>query len=125
MKSKRILLWFLAVLLDITFACPVIRSHVLPHVQAVSLSCGRLSNSEEVYDCVIPKSAFVDGKLYFISPEETILGTTYTVYSREVRIIAEDETLCAVDLQNIDDDMVVIVHEGELIEMGEVIIYRS
>lgn len=125
MKSKRILLWFLAVLLGITCACPVIRSHVLPNVQAVPLSRGQLSNSEEVYDCVIPKSAFVDGKLYFVSPEETVLGTTYTVYSREVRIIAEDKTLCAVDLQNIDDDMIVIAHEGELIELGEVIIYRS
>lgn len=125
MKSKRILLWFLAVLLGITCACPVIRSQVLPNVQVIPLSRGQLSNSEEVYDCVIPKSAFVDGKLYFVSPEETVLGTTYTVYSREVRIVTEDETLCAVDLRNIDDDMIVIAHEGELIEMGEAIIYRS
>ena len=122
MKSKRILLWFLVVLLGITCVCPAIRSHVLPNVQAVPLSRGQLSNSEEVYDCVILKSAFVDGKLYFVSPEETILGTTYTVYSREVRIIAEDKTLCAVDLRNIDDDMIVIAHEGELIELGNVIV---
>ena len=124
-KSKKLLIWFLAVVLIITFACPTIRYYTLPKVCAIAASKGRIAGSTEIYDCVVPKSAIEDGMIWCVSPRETVLGITYIAYSRDVFIEAEDETRCAVNLDYMGENLIVIAHDGELTDRGDVIVLRS
>ena len=124
-KSKKLLVWFLAIVLIVTFACPTIRYYTLPKVCAIAASKGRITGSTEIYDCVIPKSAVQDGVVWCVSPRVTVLGTTYIAYSRDVFIEAEDETRCAVDLSYMGENLIVIAHDGELTDRGDVIVVRS
>ena len=124
-KSKKLLIWFLAIVLIVTFACPTIRYYTLPKVCAIAASKGRISGSTEIYDCVIPKSAVIDGAVWCVTPRETVLGTTYIAYSCDVFIEAEDETRCAVDLDYMGENLIVIAHDGDLTDRGDVIVLRS
>ena len=124
-KSKKLLVWFLAIVLIVTFACPTIRYYTLPKVCAIAASKGRISGSTEIYDCVIPKSAVIDGAVWCVTPRETVLGTTYIAYSCDVFIEAEDETRCAVDLDYMGENLIVIAHDGDLTDRGNVIVLRS
>lgn len=123
-KSKKLLIWFLAIVLIVTFACPTIRYYTLPKVCAIAPSRGRITGSTEIYDCVIPKSAVQDGVVWCVSPRITVLGTTYIAYSRSVMIEAEDETRCAVDLSYMGENLIVIAHDGELTDRGDVIVVQ-
>ena len=40
-------------------------------------------------------------------------------------IEAEDETRCAVDLSYMGENLIVIAHDGELTDRGDVIVVRS
>ena len=124
-KSKNLLIWFLAIVLIVTFACPTIRYYTLPKVCAIAASKGRITGSTEIYDCVIPKSAVIDGAVWCVTPRETVLGTTYIAYSCDVFIEAEDETRCAVDLDYMGENLIVIAHDGDLTDRGDVIVLRS
>ena len=124
-NSKKLLVWFLAIVLIVTFACPTIRYYTLPKVCAIAPSKGKLTGYTEIYDCVVPKSAITDGVIWCVTPRETVLGTIYIAYSRDVFIEAEDETRCAVNLDYMGENLIVIAHDGELTDRGDVIVLRS
>lgn len=121
----KVIIVLLAVSFLAMYASSAIYYFVTPKVYAMSQQKGRLMG--DVYDCVIPKDALTgDTVLYFASPEETVVGTRHRIFSRSVVILAEENGQVAVRCDGLSEDtLIVLAHDGEIEEYGDVIVLRS
>lgn len=119
----RAVIAMLAVSVAAMYASAGIYYSITPKVYAMRVQKGRLNG--QVYDCVIPKDAVVDGAVYFVSTRETVVGERHRAFSREVRVLAEEggEVAISVDSSN-SDLLIVLAHDGEIENNEDVIVFR-
>lgn len=127
MHFVKIIIYFFTGLLIVTYASATVNYYTTPKVYAIAQQKGRLDNNSELYDCVIPKNALVNGdKIYLAYSWQSVMGTKYAVISSNVTIVDEDDYKYAIRIQDIMDDwLIVVAYDGELTEKGDIIILRS
>lgn len=120
-------IYFFAILLIAIYASATFNYYMTPKVYTISQQKGRLDNNSELYDCVIPKNALVNGdKIYLAYSWQSVTGKKYAVVSRNVTVLDSDDYKCAILINDVMEDwLIVIAYDGELIEKGDVIILRS
>jgi hypothetical protein len=121
----RMIIRMLCFVFCLTIISSTIYYYSNPKVYVISPQKGKIGN--DIYDCIIPKECLFDETvMYFTKEKETVLGTRFVVFSKCVTILAEENGKVAVpvDIRN-DDIHIVVAYEGELIEGGDVIVFRS
>ncbi len=116
--------YFILILIFTTTASVTINYYKTPKVYAIPIQKGRLANSSEIFDCIIPKGAIKkDGTIFLAYPLQSVMGQRYIVTSSEIAILDEDEYNYAVDIPYTGIDYrIIISSEREISDGIEVII---
>ncbi|MCL2159215.1 MAG: hypothetical protein FWH48_07400 [Oscillospiraceae bacterium] len=122
----KIIAWFLAGLLFATYASGTIYYYATPKAYAVPQQKGRLEGDPQIYDCIVPKAALVEGDgIWLAYSWQSATGEKHSVAFCGAEILASDDYSYAVSLRNaMKDWLVVVAWEGELLEKGDVIVLR-
>lgn len=114
----------LVILIIAMYASSAIYYSITPKVYAMKQHKGRIAG--QVYDSVIPKDAISDdGTVYFVSTRETVVGERYKAYSREVIVLAEENGQVAIYTDSTGEELlIVLAHDGEIKNNGDVIVFR-
>lgn len=114
----------LAVSVAAMYASSAIYYSITPKVYAMKQRKGRIAG--QVYDCVIPKDAISeDGTVYFAAARQTVVGERHRAILRDVIVLAEEDGEVAIQMDDMDSELlIVLAHDGEIENRGDVIVFR-